>query len=307
MSANLLTRNCLAQRPLPDLGPGSDKDVRGTVLIIAGGASAPGAASLSGRAALRVGAGKLQLAAPRSLGLTLGVAVPEAGIVTVIGGRGQEFSAACVNRLREPVRSADAVCVGPGLRAGPVGPAMAMALMEAAPGTGFVIDAAALPSPEDAPRFAAAARGRVVLTPHAGEMAGMLGVSRDRVIGAPLEAARQAADRFRSVVIMKGGTSFMVTPDGLAWRHEGGVVGLGTSGSGDVLAGIVAGLLARGASPLTAAMWGVFLHASAGRELSDSVGPLGFLASELLAVLPGQLGSRGGDGDPAPSRRAPQL
>lgn len=307
MTAAALTRDCLAQRPLPDLGVASDKEARGTVLIIAGGGGAPGAGILSGRAALRVGAGKLQLAATRALGLTLGVAVPEAGIVTVIGGRGHEFSPACVHRLREPSRSADAVCVGPGMRAGPVGPALGMALMEGAPETGFVIDAAALPEPGDAPRFAAAAGGRVVLTPHAGEMARMLGQPREAVIDAPLSAARRAAEQFRSVVVMKGATSFIVTPDGLAWRHDGGVAGLGTSGSGDVLAGVVAGLIARGASPLTAAMWGVHLHAGAGRELSESVGPLGFLASDLLSVLPGQIAVRPASKDPAPTREQPQV
>ena len=95
---------------------------------------------------------------------------------------------------------------------------------------------------------------------------------------------------FRAVVVMKGATTFVVSPDGAAWRHDGGVAGLGTSGSGDVLAGAIGGLLARGVPPVAAALWGVVLHAQAGRDLSAGGAPLGFLARELLDRLPLVLG-----------------
>lgn len=78
----------------------------------------------------------------------------------------------------------------------------------------------------------------------------------------------------------------IVTPQGEAWSFDGGNVGLATSGSGDTLAGIVAGLLARGATPLQAALWGVYLHGEAGNRLARLHGPLGFLARELLAQVP---------------------
>ncbi len=114
----------------------------------------------------------------------------------------------------------------------------------------------------------------------------MMNVSEEAVKADPLGWGQRAAERFQSVVVMKGATSFVVTPAGQAWRHDGGVVGLGTSGSGDVLAGIIAGLLARGAAPERAARWGVYLHAAAGARLTEALGPLGFLASDLLDVLP---------------------
>ncbi len=86
--------------------------------------------------------------------------------------------------------------------------------------------------------------------------------------------------------MIKGQYSYIVAPDGRAFRFEGGGVGLATSGSGDALAGIVGGLCARGADPLTAALWGIWLHGEAGRTLAREVGRIGFLARELLDRVP---------------------
>ena len=85
---------------------------------------------------------------------------------------------------------------------------------------------------------------------------------------------------------MKGSETFIATPEGRIFRNRHGSIGLATSGSGDTLAGIIAGLAARGASPEQATVWGVFLHARAGEVLAERVGPLGFLARELLAEIP---------------------
>jgi NAD(P)H-hydrate repair Nnr-like enzyme with NAD(P)H-hydrate dehydratase domain len=85
---------------------------------------------------------------------------------------------------------------------------------------------------------------------------------------------------------MKGAETWVVNPDGACWHYGGGGVGLATSGSGDVLAGILAGLLARGADVTTAAVWGVFAHGEAGRRLAGRIGPMGFLAREIAAEVP---------------------
>jgi NAD(P)H-hydrate repair Nnr-like enzyme with NAD(P)H-hydrate dehydratase domain len=122
--------------------------------------------------------------------------------------------------------------------------------------------------------------------PHAGEMARLLECEAMRSSADPLGAARRAAETFGVVAVIKGQFSHIVSPDGRAFRFEGGGVGLATSGSGDTLAGIVGGLCARGADPLTAALWGVSLHGEAGRRLSRDVGRVGFLARELLDLVP---------------------
>ena len=126
----------------------------------------------------------------------------------------------------------------------------------------------------------------MVITPHAGEMAQLLDKSRDEIEADPLAAARIASDLLGAVVVMKGAESHIVGPDGDAWLFKGGGVGLATSGSGDVLAGLIAGLLARGADPARAALWGVFLHGEAGRRLGQRQGRLGFLAREIAAEVP---------------------
>jgi hydroxyethylthiazole kinase-like uncharacterized protein yjeF len=150
----------------------------------------------------------------------------------------------------------------------------------------LILDAAAIEVLRTDETLLAPLDGRAVLTPHAGEMATLLGVEKGAVEAAPAELALGAAARFGAVIVLKGATSWIATPDGSLYRYEGGNVGLATSGSGDTLAGIVAGLSARGAPPVNAAAWGVYLHGSAGRALARRMGALGFLARELLAEIP---------------------
>jgi NAD(P)H-hydrate repair Nnr-like enzyme with NAD(P)H-hydrate dehydratase domain len=131
----------------------------------------------------------------------------------------------------------------------------------------------------------------VLITPHAGEMAHLSGGQKDDISAEPLRAAREAGRRWNAVVALKGPQTVIVKPGGGAWLHEGGNAGLATSGSGDTLAGAIAGLAARGASLEQACAWGVVLHARAGEQLAQRLGPLGYLARELplemLAVLRG--------------------
>ena len=125
-----------------------------------------------------------------------------------------------------------------------------------------------------------------LLTPHAGEMAHLTGATKEAVSADPERHAREAALRWNAVVALKGATTYIATPDGDCWRHVGSQPGLGTSGSGDVLAGIIVGLMARGVPLAQAAVWGIALHAHAGRALAERLGPIGYLARELPAEIP---------------------
>jgi NAD(P)H-hydrate repair Nnr-like enzyme with NAD(P)H-hydrate dehydratase domain len=107
----------------------------------------------------------------------------------------------------------------------------------------------------------------------------------------PLLAVRRAAETYKATALVKGQYSFIAAPDGRAFRFEGGGIGLATSGSGDVLAGIVGGLVARGADTLTATLRGVWLHGEAGRILTERVGRVGFLAREIPDEVPELLSS----------------
>jgi len=273
-----LTIETLQTLPLPILPRDCDKEDRGSVLVVGGGADMLGAVALAGLAALRVGAGKLQMRAERRCVPTLAALALEARIIEGRDGTG-------LAALIAAIQSGAALVIGPGMEERRRHRRLALDLLSARTDAVGVVDAGALPAPAEARAFATVCRGRAVVTPHAGEMAFMLGIGKAEVKADPEGAARRAAACLQAVVVMKGATTYVVSPEGTAWRHEGGVAGLATSGSGDVLAGVIGGLLARGAAPLTAAAWGVVAHAEAGAALSAGA-PLGFLARDLLDVLP---------------------
>jgi len=126
----------------------------------------------------------------------------------------------------------------------------------------------------------------VIMTPHHGEMAQMLDLDVADVSSRPLELAREFAQRSGVVLVLKGAQTYIATPEGEAWVNKEGSAGLDTSGSGDVLSGIIAGLAARGATPAQAAVWGVHLHARAGAVLEKKMGAVGYLAREIAAEIP---------------------
>lgn len=280
MSAEI-TDDLLKRWPLPSLAEYSDKDARGRVLVAAAGAEVAGATLLTAVAALRAGAGKLQVAAPSGFSASLALALPEARVVPAAESAKGELSVEAAAILTDMHQRSDATVIGPGMLDEAAAGELALRLAEAG-GRAMVIDAAALPGLAASPERARANGGRLVLTPHAGEMARLSGLSKEDILADPMAAARTAATRLHAVVVLKGAETLIVTPDGQSWRYASGSVGLGTSGSGDVLAGVICGLLARGAAPAQAAAWGVFIHGESGRRLAARIGRVGFLARELL-------------------------
>lgn len=276
-----LTPEALSAWPLPRIDRDADKEDRGRVLVTGGGAQVAGAVLLAAVAALRAGAGKLQVAAPASFATHLALALPEGLVFGLPETADGELAAEAAGPLAEAVERADALVIGPGLLDSAAAGELALRLMQP-DGPPMVVDAAAMPALAKAPDRARTHAGRLVLTPHAGEMAGLIGRSKDEVQADPLGAARALAADLHAVVALKGAETFVVSPDGRAWRNVGACPGLATSGSGDVLSGIVGGLLARGAPPVQAACWGSFVHGACGRRLAARVAPLGFLARELL-------------------------
>jgi hydroxyethylthiazole kinase-like uncharacterized protein yjeF len=264
------------------------------VLAIGGSAQTPGAILLGGVAALRAGAGKLQLATVRSAAAALGVAVPESLVVALPETRSGEIAGrAGARMLADRVPAVDALLLGPGMSSASSAHALAASLVRRmGDGAVMVLDAAAIVALGKDETLLHSLDGRGVLTPHAGEMASLLGVPKEAVEGDPASMAADAARRFGVVVALKGPESWIAEPDGTLYHYAGGSVGLATSGSGDTLAGIVAGLAARGAPAVRAAVWGAYLHGAAGRALARKLGPIGFLARELLDEVPGLLRRR---------------
>jgi len=275
--------------PLPDGARG--KDGRGGVCIVGGCVEVPGAVLLASVAALRAGAGRLQIATVRDVAPAIGVALPEARVVGLRQRPDGELDPVGCRGVITKMAGHDAVLIGPGM--GPESGSAARALVRgwrAQPGPPTVIlDAGALLALTRERFHSGAGGGSVIVTPHAGEMARMWDVEAAEVRRRPLELAREVAAHLGVVVVMKGAITFIVGPTGRAFVNERGSPGLGTSGSGDVLAGIIAGLCARGASAEQAAVWAVHLHAQAGERLSRRIGrpdAIGFLARELSGEVP---------------------
>ena len=284
--AETLDRSLLDRFPLPDHPEESNKEDRGRLLVIAGSRELPGAALLAGIAALRAGAGKLQIATAESIAVQLGVMIPEARVI----GHAETESGCVDPEAIEPIvgwaKAAQAVMIGCGMQHGEPLERLLDALLECGADVPLVLDAAVLGSLAPRAETLRAWRGGAVILPHSGEMARLLDWERDEVEAKPEEAACLAAETFGTVSLVKGPVSWIVAPDGRTFRFEGGGVGLATSGSGDTLAGIVGGLCARGSDALVAALWGVYAHGEAGRILSQKVGRVGFLAREIPDLVP---------------------
>jgi hydroxyethylthiazole kinase-like uncharacterized protein yjeF len=286
MSPVAVTAALLRTHPLPRHEHEGDKQARGRVLVIAGSVEMPGAALLAGLGALRAGAGILQIATSRSAACHLGMAMPEAMVVgcreTPAGG----IDPANAPRLTELGSGCDAVLIGPGMMDEPAVAELTSELLKRLKTPLFVLDASAFATLHTG-EVPGGHAGKIVVTPHAGEMAKFLEIPREQVDNDPLRAARQAATALQAVVAMKGASTHVVSPEGEAWLSKNGSIGLATSGSGDTLAGILAGLLARGTRPALATIWAVYMHGEAGRRLAKRNGTFGLLAREIPGEIPG--------------------
>jgi hydroxyethylthiazole kinase-like uncharacterized protein yjeF len=278
-----LDRAALDAHPLPPVVNG-DKHTKGRILVLAGSRSVPGAALLAAIAAMRAGAGKLRIATVEGAALPLGAAMPEAMVMGLAEAEDGGFALEASDAVAKMAADVDAVVAGPGVKPNAACSKIAQSLLASA--AGLALDVAFLETltPPKQQR-----RPIPVLLPNAEELAALLDCDAKLVDDDPIGCGLRAAERYRSLVLVKGVISHVVTPDGEAWTYEGGAPGLGVSGSGDVLAGIVGGLLARGAEPLNALLWAVWLHGEAGAKLAKKVGPIGFLAREIPDELPGLL------------------
>jgi hydroxyethylthiazole kinase-like uncharacterized protein yjeF len=281
-----LDASWLRDHPLPRPGEGG-KDERGAVLVVGGQQDLIGAVLLAGTAALRAGAGKLQLAADAQAVAALATAVPEARVLALAADATDPV--AIGEDLKRHAANCDALLIGPGMLSDDAGRAGALLALET--GQALILDAGAL---QAVAGHRAKSQGRpLILTPHAGEMAHLLGTEKSEIVADPLRAAQAACELFGATVVMKGATTLVVSPDAPPLRYAGGGPGLGTSGSGDVLAGLLAGFVARGAAPMPAAAWAVFVHGEAGARLASRLGPVGFLAREISAEAPAILAAFG--------------
>jgi hydroxyethylthiazole kinase-like uncharacterized protein yjeF len=292
----ILTPAGLRDWPLPI--PEGDKSSRGRVLVVGGARTAPGAAMLAGLAALRVGAGVLTLAVGQSVAGPVAAAVPESAVLWLPETASGAVAGSSVEVLERALGSVSAVLIGPGLDDVDETAELITAVVTAAgEDLPIVLDAYAIGAIGQLPRHTLAAlRGRLAITPNHGELERLLEAAGKQFGMKPDSAAPDSAEpdsagdpRGRLAECygaVLSSDNRIVTPAGDRWQAPAGHSGLGTSGSGDVLAGALVGLLARGVELPQAVCWATYLHAAAGDRLAARVGSLGFLARELLDQLP---------------------
>jgi hydroxyethylthiazole kinase-like uncharacterized protein yjeF len=273
-----------ADWPLPE--PGSSKHARGTVLMVGGSSSVPGAMLLAGEAALRAGGGKLQVATTDSVAAQMAVTIPEALVSRTPELQTGDISPEAAAQVLELAESATAILLGPGITSPDAATRLLREIVPELASQKVVVDALGSAYVTSDAECLHHLGTTAVLTVNPSEVALTLGVEQDEVDGDPLAATVELARRARAVVLCGGAEKHVANPGGQTWRISTGNPGLGVSGSGDVQAGIVTGLLARGADPEQAAVWGAWLHGASGDALAESVGPVGYLARELPAVVP---------------------
>ncbi len=270
---------------VPPRSGAGHKGTYGTVLAIVGAAGFAGAAALCAESALRAGAGLCRVACPAAIATTVAGHVREATVRALPCDAEGGIAPDAVAQLPALLAGADAVVAGPGLGRGPGVRPLLTRLLSTFEGP-VVLDADAC-NAADLPLLRSAA-GRVAITPHPGEAGRLLGRSTSDVQADRVAAVRRMASEGRCVAVLKGAGTLVAAPGGrpLACNPTGND-GMGTGGSGDVLAGVVAGLCAQGAEPAAAAMAGVYLHGLAGDLAAAALGRRAMLAGDILDHLPG--------------------
>jgi ADP-dependent NAD(P)H-hydrate dehydratase len=280
----------LARHPLPGTDDVASKRDRGHVLIIGGSAETPGGVLLAGIAALRAGAGRVQIATVASVARALAIQLPEARVTALPETRTGAISPDGASELRRTVEESDVVLVGTGaIEASPTAELLEAVVPTVPSDTALIVDAGALHGYRGLSPRGRGAHLRVTLLPNPGEMCALLDEPFERVEHDPVWALRTAVDRFTATIALRDEVTWIAEPGGDIHRDTSGDPALATSGSGDVLAGCVAGLAARGAAPVTALLRAVHAHGSAGSRLARRDSGPGLLARELVDLLPVEL------------------
>jgi hydroxyethylthiazole kinase-like uncharacterized protein yjeF len=270
---------------LPDRPRDAHKGTFGTVVVLAGSLGFTGAAYLSATAAARSGAGLVRLLVAETIYPILAAKCTEVmATPTPEVAPGAVGHAAYDSVLRQ-LAAAEAGVIGPGLGRDRSTWRLVLDLVQhvICP---LVVDADALNALADAPRSKSKLGKNRVLTPHPGEMARLTGKTVEAIAADRVGTARKAAKEWGAVVVLKGARTVVAHPDGRTSEDPHEVPALATGGTGDVLSGIIGGLLAQGSNPYEAAVTGVYIHAAAGRRLSQRLGESGLLASDLLLEIP---------------------
>ncbi len=286
LPVDLLNPRWVRQR-LPARPPAANKGTFGRVLVVAGSKNYAGAARLASLAALRSGAGLVTLACPASVEPLVAPNASEVTYLPLPERNGFVAPSAAID-VASAVGGYNVLLLGPGLGQGPLQESFVRQLLFSLGGDAppVLIDADGLNNLAKLPRWGERVRPRCVLTPHPGEFARLTRRSIADIQSDRLASVRSAAQEWRQTVVLKGAYTVISAADGGAAVNPYANPALATAGTGDVLAGVIAGLLAQGLGSFEAACCGAYVHAAAAEGLRAETGDAGLLAGDLLTELP---------------------
>jgi NAD(P)H-hydrate epimerase len=281
---NLITRNW-CQGLLPSRDVAGHKGTYGRVLVAGGSMGMTGAVSLAAKAALRSGAGLVTALVPASLEKILAAKTTEVMTYPLPDVDGGYLSQEAVEPFLQAAEKASVIVLGMGLGDHRETIRWLHQVLPAIKAP-VVLDADGLNGLVGHTNLLSRMTGPVVVTPHPGEMSRLVGISAPRVQDNRIKIARQAAAEWKAIVVLKGAGTIVANPEGEVYINTSGNPGMATGGTGDVLAGIIAGLIAQGLEPVQAAGVGVYAHGAAGDEAAQAKGQMGLIAGDVLDALP---------------------
>lgn len=270
---------------LPARRPDVHKGELGRVFVVAGSTGLTGAAALCSLGALRAGAGLVTLGIPKSLHPVMAAKLTE--VMTRPLPETKEFTLS-MQALPDLVafsEQADVVAIGPGLSQHPQTKQLVRQLLPRITKP-CVVDADGLNALAEEPHLLKRLVQSVIITPHPGEMGRLISLSAAQVQQNRERIAKEFATRYRTTVVLKGHRTVVASVDGTIDVNDTGNPGMASGGMGDVLTGLIAGLVGQAVAPFDAARLGVYLHGLAGDMVAASRGQVGLIASDLLATIP---------------------
>ena len=285
-----------AAKWLPPRSPASYKGSYGRVLVVAGSTGMTGAAALASEAALRIGAGLVTLAIPQSLNPILEVKLSEVMTLPLLETEAGSLAKSATSTILEYAKKTKSVlAIGPGLSQHPETVALVHQLVnenhKQELGLRMVIDADGLNALAQSTELISLLGAESVLTPHPGEMARLTNTAISTLESDRISTAEEFPNQHGVTLVLKGAPTITANPNGNTWINSTGNPGMATAGMGDVLTGVIAGLMAQNVSSETAAVLGVYLHGLAGDIAAETMGMHGLIAGDVLKAIPQAISS----------------
>jgi NAD(P)H-hydrate epimerase len=268
--------------------PDTHKGKTGHVLVVAGATGKTGAAAMTAMSAMRAGAGLVTLGVAQRINAILESLVLEAMTEPLADIDGGRLGESALDRILEVAAGKQCLALGPGLGQAKVTRTLVGRIIQES-SIPLVIDADGLNNLAGQTEILKKLNVPVILTPHPGEMARLTGATPVTVQTDRMKSARDFALEFKAHVVLKGAATVIAHPDGRVYINSTGNPGMAAGGMGDVLTGVIAGLIAQGFSPESATHAGVYLHGAAADTLAETIGPVGYLAGEVMDAIPGEI------------------